>query len=635
MIRSSRALALFLGATFAYGTVTPQVFGQAPTPPSGTGDYRGKANKPTSTGANGGTSENSAKARRNYVSVRVARSRATTGGGNNQQNGNGSGTGTSGSGSGNGSGSGSGNGGGGSGTGTGTSGGGLGSPSLPPTGLAADAVHDGVRVQLAWTDNSTAETGFEVLRQTLSGGTWGAQVSLAAGANVTSLVDAPGVGTYQYSVRALDALGGSAFTGWMQVTVDEVPPAMPTGLMAADLGNGRDASIAWTDASTNETGFEVERQRLSGGAWVADATLTAGAGATSLVDSPGVGSFRYRVRAVNSAGASTFSDWVSPTIADIAPTAPSGLAAVDLGNRSQVRLTWSDASGNESGFEAVREALSGSTWGSATTITASANATQVVDAPGLGTYRYKLRAVNGVGASAYTSTVQVTVAEIAPAPPSAITTTDLGNGSQARVAWSDNSNNEAGFTVIRETQSGSSWINAVTTTTTANATSYVDAPGVGTFRYRVRATNSAGSSAYTGWTQVTVAATTPPPPSAPSSLAVVDNGDGTGTLTWSDNSSNETGFELERSPTFASQAIVGSNVTTYIDAPGAGTYMYHVRALGAGGNSLYTANLATGALTSIGTIGGPLDVESIAVVPSPGALALCGVSGLLSLRRRR
>ncbi len=53
------------------------------------------------------------------------------------------------------------------------------------------------------------------------------------------------------------------------------------------------------------------------------------------------------------------------------------------------------------------------------------------------------------------------------------------------------------------------------------------------------------------------------------------------------------------------------------------------------GNALFSANLMTGALASLGTIGGPLDVESIAVVPSPGVLALCGAAGLLSLRRRR
>lgn len=73
---------------------------------------------------------------------------------------------------------------------------------------------------------------------------------------------------------------------------------------------------------------------------------------------------------------------------------------------------------------------------------------------------------------------------------------------------------------------------------------------------------------------------------------------------------------------------VGENVG--FDISGATTIAYV-----SNGNSLYTANLMTGALSSIGTIGGPLDVESIAVVPGPGALGLCGVAGLLSLRRKR
>jgi hypothetical protein len=53
------------------------------------------------------------------------------------------------------------------------------------------------------------------------------------------------------------------------------------------------------------------------------------------------------------------------------------------------------------------------------------------------------------------------------------------------------------------------------------------------------------------------------------------------------------------------------------------------------GNALFTANLMTGALSSIGTIGGPLDIDSIAVVPTPGVLGICGAAALLSLRRRR
>lgn len=52
------------------------------------------------------------------------------------------------------------------------------------------------------------------------------------------------------------------------------------------------------------------------------------------------------------------------------------------------------------------------------------------------------------------------------------------------------------------------------------------------------------------------------------------------------------------------------------------------------GNSLYTVNLMTGALTPAGTIGGGLSVATIAVVPAPGAATLAGL-GVLSLAARR
>lgn len=53
------------------------------------------------------------------------------------------------------------------------------------------------------------------------------------------------------------------------------------------------------------------------------------------------------------------------------------------------------------------------------------------------------------------------------------------------------------------------------------------------------------------------------------------------------------------------------------------------------GNSLYTIDLTTGALTSIGMIGGPQNVVSIAVVPAPAGAGLLAIAGLAGVRRRR
>src|SRR5204863_4036667 len=64
-------------------------------------------------------------------------------------------------------------------------------------------------------------------------------------------------------------------------------------------------------------------------------------------------------------------------------------------------------------------------------------------------------------------------------------------------------------------------------------------------------------------------------------------------LTWTDNSTNETGFKVERSTdgtTYAQVATVGANVTSYSDTGlAAGTkYSYRVRATNAAGDSAYS-----------------------------------------------
>lgn len=67
------------------------------------------------------------------------------------------------------------------------------------------------------------------------------------------------------------------------------------------------------------------------------------------------------------------------------------------------------------------------------------------------------------------------------------------------------------------------------------------------------------------------------------------------TLTWQDNSTNETGFQVERCTgaactNFALIGAPGLNVTTYVDSTlaDATTYCYRVRAINSGGASTYT-----------------------------------------------
>ncbi len=66
------------------------------------------------------------------------------------------------------------------------------------------------------------------------------------------------------------------------------------------------------------------------------------------------------------------------------------------------------------------------------------------------------------------------------------------------------------------------------------------------------------------------------------------------TLSWTDNSNNESGFLIQRktgtSGTFAQIATVGTNVRSYVDSglAAATTFCYRVRAFNSAGNSAFT-----------------------------------------------
>jgi hypothetical protein len=91
-------------------------------------------------------------------------------------------------------------------------------------------------------------------------------------------------------------------------------PAAPTSVTAVAL-NSQDVLISWVDRSSNETGFEIQRETHITSKLVLTATVgTTGANTTSFVDVCGVGKFSYRVRAVNAAGASAWTKWASVTV---------------------------------------------------------------------------------------------------------------------------------------------------------------------------------------------------------------------------------------------------------------------------------------------------------------------------------
>jgi hypothetical protein len=188
------------------------------------------------------------------------------------------------------------------------------------------------------------------------------------------------------------------------------------------------------------------------------------------------------------------------------------------------------------------------------------------------------------------TTVTVDPKVVPPAGPSGLAATAVSS-SQITVTWVSHSTKESGFLVERKSGTAGSY--AQIATVGAGVTSYSDgglAPAT-QYTYRVRAYNSAGASPYSNEASATTADV---PPAAPSNLATTAATSTRINLTWVDNSTNESGFLVERrdgpAGSYAQVATLGAGVTSYRDGglTPSTLYTYRVRAYNAAGTSAYS-----------------------------------------------
>ncbi|HEU4752174.1 MAG TPA: fibronectin type III domain-containing protein, partial [Armatimonadota bacterium] len=277
-------------------------------------------------------------------------------------------------------------------------------PPSAPSGLSASAVSFS-QVDLSWTDGSNDENAFILERKTGAGAF---TVIATLGANVASYSDSglSGGTAYVYRVKARNAGGDSGYSNEAPVTTPAGPPSAPGGLTAT-AASQTTINLAWTDNSGSETGFKIERKTTAGGTWAQIQTV--GADVTTYADnslSPNT-AYYYRVRATNSQGDSGYSNEANATTLPLPPNAPTGLAFAFT--ETGVRLTWTDASNNETGFTIERKSGSGSF---APLASVAANVTQYSDnglAAGT-SYSYRVRAKNAGGDSAPSNEVTVSPA---------------------------------------------------------------------------------------------------------------------------------------------------------------------------------------------------------------------------------
>ncbi|MFT3788022.1 MAG: PA14 domain-containing protein [Tepidisphaeraceae bacterium] len=469
-----------------------------------------------------------------------------------------------------------------------------------PSGLTATAV--GTAINLTWVDQSTNETAFVVERRQGTSGTWAELTTLPAGSTNFSDGTVVAATTYDYRVKSRNSVGDSAYSNIASATSNGtvvVAPSAPTTLTAS-TPSSTSVSLSWTDTSTNETQFIIERAPGTSGGTFAQVGFV-GANITTFTDTTASAgtTYRYRVYASNSAGPSGYSNVVTATTpaGSTTPAAPSSFAA-QLLSGPQVKLTWTDNSTNETGFKIERR-YAGWIWEAATTV--AANAVTYTDTNVIGgvVYEYRISATNAAGSSAVVEglIVDTSGSPQAPAAPTGLTAT-AATGTRVDLAWDDNSTNETGFKVERRLVGGTF---AQIGTVAANVKTYADTTVTAgnSYEYRVRATTGSLDSSYSGTASVTTPGGTGGVPAAPSgvTLQLVSTSAGPNVrVNWTDNSNNETGFRIQRRYAgwiWEDLANVGANTATYLDTTSIGgvVYEYRVLALGSSGNSPTSAGV--------------------------------------------
>lgn len=383
-------------------------------------------------------------------------------------------------------------------------------PAKPGIPQQVTAAAEASQIMIRWAAADARATRFRIERRPAPLGDF-AEIG-TAGATARSYADSSvtaGV-AYIYRVRSENAQGLSEPSSPSLVTASASQLAAPTDLRATAMSPTQ-INLSWSASGPPATSFVMERRQESAVAFAFFATASPGSvrafqDSTAQPDTK----YRYRIRALDSAGGSPFSEEATATTPALVLTAPV-LRATAI-STSRIRLTWTATATGIVRF--IVERRSGN--GQYVEVSRPGSAVTTLDDDGLAVstqYVYRMRLETTAALSPYSNEATATTLQGLPLAPTNLQATATSS-TEVTLTWV---NNAPDATAIRIDMLESGATNFTDLGPAASLTS-VRIPNLRpstAYGFVVRAQNAAGFSPYSNAAGVvTQAASVPPSTSA-------------------------------------------------------------------------------------------------------------------------
>ncbi len=392
-------------------------------------------------------------------------------------------------------------------------------PTIPaaPSSFVATEVNC-TSIDLAWVDNSDNEEGFEIQQSTDGGVNYTTIHTTTENISSYSITGLNESTQYDFIIKSQNVTGSSSDVVSNSLTTSSCAtiPTPPSSVVAAEVDcNAID--LTWVDNSSNETSFKI-MQSINGSAYTLYHTTAENITSYSATGLDENTAYGFRVKAYNSLGnsASAQGNLITTSTCPTAPNAASNLVATEV-DCTSIDLIWGDNSNDEDGFKLFRS-IDGGTYTLYQTLGADVTSYSATGLTESTSYGFEVVAYNAVGdsASVQSNLLTTSVCPTAPTAPSSLVATEV-DCTSIDLTWTDNSNNEDGFKLLRSVGGGTYTLYQ---TFGADVTSY-SATGLTestSYGFEVVAYNTVGDSASSQSNTLTTSAC-----STATTLTVIDD----------------------------------------------------------------------------------------------------------------